>query len=125
MFRSFTRKVLHVAVVLYVFARLTACDLEIGIDPEPIEINATIDIIIALELLNECDIHIVGFAFWLDSTYAGEDIICAEEPSDACMIWLSPDCGVAIEPAEEGYCIFPVIAGCAFNDTEIPQPDAE
>ena len=119
-FRSYAQKILCVLAVLYVFARLAACDLEIGIDPEPIDIN----LVISLEMLNECDMRVVGFAIWLDSTYEGGDIICTEEPSDACMLWLSPDCGVAIEPVGKDYCVFPLIAGCAFNDV-VPQPDAE
>lgn len=118
MFQSFTRKVLRVAVVLYVFARLAAC--EIAIDPEPIEVNATIDIVITLEMLNDCDMRTASFALWLHTAYDGEDILCAEEPEEACMLWLAPNCGVAVESTDEGYCVHPVVDGCGdiFNVIE-------
>ncbi len=120
----YVHKICRTMLLLYVFCRtLVACDVELGLDPEPIEANIHISLDMGGEL-DECDMRFVAFALWVNSG-VDEVYLCDGMPEGACVYGESDECGLAVEHnaveyigINPGYCIWPVVRGCEFKVTE-------
>lgn len=97
---------------------LLGCDLEVGINPEPIEIEARLTVVIELGGLDQCQLGYIAIAQYLDD--GGRLDLCQTPPTNLeCVVGTAPQCGVVFGDGPQGtYCVWPLVAECQWEISE-------